>query len=86
MSKQDTSIQDAKPVADVEDPKRRELLRKATKLAVYTAPVLFTISQNAFGRPEAPGKTPPGKSAPERSTGDSTTMSVGIPPDPPGPG
>jgi hypothetical protein len=80
MSKQETRIQNAIPVADVEDPKRRELLRKATKLAVYTAPVLFTISQNAFGRPEAPGKPPPGKTAPGRTLDDTISGGPPVPP------
>jgi hypothetical protein len=85
MSKQDTRIQNAIPVADVEDPKRRELLRKATKLAVYTAPVLFTISQNAFGRSEPTGRTASGKTSPNKVSPGRTVEDcpISCPPPPP---
>ena len=85
MSKQDTEIQGTKTATEVEDPQRRELLTRATKLAVYTAPVLFTLSHPALGssKPEksAPGRTQPGKNAPGRTPGNHT-MSF-VPPDPP---
>jgi len=54
MSKQDT-----KTVVNVEDPQRRKLLTRATKLAVYTAPTItaltFLSSANAqIGSPPPP--------------------------------
>jgi hypothetical protein len=60
--------------------RRRSFLKHAGK-AVYAAPVLFALSNNAFGRPEAPGKTPPGKNAPGRTPRD-RTMDSGPPPPP----
>ena len=85
MSKQDSKQLEIQTATDVEDPQRRKLLRKATSLAVYTAPVLFTIATNAFGESTPPGRTPPGKSAPGRSP-DNRTMSIEPPPPPPEPG
>jgi hypothetical protein len=63
MSQKERKFKTTKAEAKVENPQRRKLLSDATKLAVYTAPVLFTISNNAFGESTAPGKTPLGKNA-----------------------
>lgn len=54
MSKQDAKAQNTKSATDVDNPERRKLLGSATRLAVYTAPVLFTISHNAFGKSRRP--------------------------------
>jgi hypothetical protein len=80
MSQKERKFKTTKAEAKVENPQRRKLLSDATKLAVYTAPVLFTISQNAFGRPEAPGKPPPGKTAPGRTLDDTISGGPPVPP------
>jgi len=86
MSKQDTEIQDMKSTTEVEDPKRRQLLKKASGLAVYTAPALFALSQSASASSKpnrsAPNQAAPGRTAPGRAPANQT-MSVGDPPPPP---
>lgn len=44
MAEQEVETEGAESGADVEDPQRRNLLTKATRLAVYSAPTLTALS------------------------------------------
>lgn len=52
------SKQDKKTVTNVENPQRRELLTRATKLAVYTAPTITTLTFFSSAHAQVGGSPP----------------------------